>query len=79
MNRRNFLKSFGGMLGLGIGLAVAPKLTLAAIKEKPNPLLAPYKARIVEMEAGYFYCPYIPLMTTSIYDDVKVTFKTRYN
>jgi hypothetical protein len=76
MNRRGFLKSFGGMVGVGVGLAIIPKIVLSAIKEES--ILVPYKNKI-KMEAGYFYCPYIPLMTTSPYNDFKVNFKTRYN
>lgn len=66
MNRRNFLKSFGRWVGTGIAVAAVPTLVLAAIKEEPNPLLAPYKGGKTYLETGYFYCPYIPLQITEI-------------
>ena len=32
-----------------------------------------------EMDAGYFYCPYIPIMTSNAAPGVEPTYKTRFN
>ena len=66
------------MVGVGIASLVIPKMLLE--EKKIDPLLAHYTGRTL-MDAGYFYCPYIPLMTSSTLADEYVEpirFKTRY-
>ena len=72
MNRRKFLQLFSTAI---VGLAV-PKIVLA--EKQINSTLAPYKGRTL-LEAGFFYCPYIPLQTPSANNVEYVSFNTRYN
>lgn len=86
IGRRAFLKT----LGLGLGALAIPTTLFAGtgllngqeVHVDPPPdtdVLVGYKGQ-TGYEAGYFYCPYVPLMTT---DGVPATrpftvLKTRY-
>lgn len=65
MNRRGFLKNLLAGVVVSVPLFSAIEIANDEIIEVKNDDLVGYKGKQL-IDAGYFYCPYIPLMSSGV-------------